>query len=183
MTLMGFSFPSLRIPSEKSFKPVLPSAGILGEAGNQVFTYNYCVKQNHQEVIQFLATILLTTMQPMDWKKKKENLDVLLFHLSWPWLGLTAHVSSTAWSAKMTLCDSLRGVLHVPWAQAGHGAGMAMDFCRVCTWIWRENAELPPEPGSWNYGRVHPKYTQGCAGVGCFTSCCQGISFQLGKIC
>lgn len=67
MALMDFSFLSLRIPSGKSFKLVLHSADILREAGNQVFSYNYCIKWNYQEVIKFLVTSLLTTMmQPLD---------------------------------------------------------------------------------------------------------------------
>lgn len=185
MALRGFSFLSFRIPSGKSFKPMLHSAGNLREAGNQIFTYNYCIKWNHQEVIRFLATSLLTMMQPMN-NLGKRRIWVfccsICHDLGWSSPG---HVSSTAWSAKM-FWQPQRGSAHPlgtgrAWGRHSRGflQALHLDFMGKCcpgaatrTWL----VELA------EFWQNSPKIHRGCAGVGCFPSCCQGISFQLGKI-
>lgn len=164
MALMGFAFLSLRIPSGNSFKPVLCSAGSLREAGNQVFSPNYGIKWNYQEVIKFLVTSLLTTMlQPMENLRKRR---IWMFCCSICHdLGLTDHASSITWSAQM-FWQAQRGSAR-PWVQAVHEAATAMDFCKVCTLILRENAatELPPETGSWN-SLALAEFTQNMLGWG-----------------
>lgn len=72
-----------------------------------------------------------------------------------------------------------------PRAQAGHEAGVAMDFCKLCTLILRENAatELPPEPGLWN-SLALAEFTQNTQGVcwgGVLHSLLSGNLFSAGK--